>query len=295
MHPSHCFLLAAIAFSSLQCLSAGNPVIDALKSKGGETKESNGVVTEVSFRDCTSLAAADYAIIRGIPGLKVLSLGLGANDTSLAALGVMPEVERFSTNGLDATDEGIRVLASWPKLKTFAMFHPGKSFTGTGLAALAESHVFESLTVAGSTKFGDVGMAAVGKLKGLKGFRTWHTGVTVEGVKHLAGLPNLSSLTLGQCLSYAPPTTLDDGVLPILAEIQSLESLGLGEARLSFDALTKLKALPKLKRLSLDGIQITGGDSRALEKQLPGAQVTWKAPSEAYIKRIDKLFGTSKG
>jgi hypothetical protein len=148
----------------------------------------------------------------------------------------------------------------------------------------------ESLTVGGSTQFADAGMAAVASLKGLKSFRTWHTGVTIEGVKQLAALPDLASLTLGQRLSNTPPTTLADDCLPVLATMSALETLTLTEARLSLNALSYLKHLPKLKRLNLDGIDLAGNDLLALKQILPKTDVRWTAPKEADKKRIDALF-----
>lgn len=284
-------LLGWLTFAFVPCLCAEDAdIAAALKGKGAEITETKGVATGVSFRDCTKFAADDFASLGKLTKLRQVSLGAGANDATLRALGAPPELEVLSTNGLDLTDDGVRLIAAFKKLKNLALFHPGKNFTGAGLDALAEIPL-ESLTVAGSTQFADEGMAAVGKLKGLKGFRTWHTGVTLAGVKQLAGLKNLTSLTLGQRLSYKPPTTLADDCLPVLAELSSLESLSLGEARLSLQALSQLKKLPKLKRLVLDGVEISESDFAALKTQLSNVDVKWTKPSDVFRKRIDALFG----
>jgi hypothetical protein len=294
-HPTMRLLLTCIALLFTTSLRANDAAIAAaLKSKGAEITETKGVITGLSFRDCTKFTDADFAQVRQLTQLKLLSLGAGCNDHTLIALGALPELENLSTNGLDATDEGIRVLTACKKLKSFALFHPGKNFTGTGLAALAQMPALESLTVGGSSQFADAGMAAVATLKGLKGFRTWHTGVTLEGVKHLTALKNLTSLTLGQRLSNTPPTTLADDCLPILATLTSLESLNLNEARLSLPAITQLKNLPKLKRLNLDAIDISDTDLTALKKELPKTDIRWAAPKDSEKKRIDALFGTAK-
>ena len=284
--------IALVFTSSLHANDA--TIAAALKSKGAEITETKGEVTGVAFRDCSKFAAADFAQVRELSKLKQVNLGAGCNDGTLQALGALPELEVLSTNGLDATDAGISVLTACKKLKTFALFHPGKNFTGTGFAALAQMPALESLTVGGSNQFADAGMAAVATIKGLKGFRTWHTGVTIEGVKQLAALKNLTSLTLGQRLSYTPPTTLADDCLPVLAELNSLESLNLTEARLSLEAVAQLKKLPKLKRLNLEGIEMAESDLAALKQQLAKTDVRWTAPKDAEKKRIGALFGAGK-
>ena len=288
-------VLTCIALAVTAPLRANDAAIAAaLKSKGAEITETKGEVTGVSFRDCSKFTAADFAQVRELSKLKQVSLGIGSNDGTLKALGALPELEVLSTNGLDATDAGISVLTACKKLKSFALFHPGKNFTGSGLAALAQMPALESLTVGGSSQFADAGMAAVATIKGLKGFRTWHTGVTLEGVKQLTALKKLTSLTLGQRLSYTPPTTLADDCLPALAELTSLESLNLTEARLSLAALEQLNKLPKLKRLNLDGIDLAESDVAALKQQLAKTDVRWTAPKEVEKKRIDALFGAGK-
>jgi len=288
-------LIAFLALAITPPLFAKDPdIAAALKAKGAEITETKGAVTGVAFRDCTVLGAGDYAQLRQIAQLKSLSFGKGFNDAAIQALGALPELEMLSTNGMDVSDDAIRALTVCRKLKTVSIFHPGKSFTGRGLAAFAELPAIERLTVAGSPEFADAGMEAVAALVQLKEFRTWHSGVTLDGVKKLRALKNLASLTLGQRLSYTPPTTLSDEAVRVLAECPSLESLALQEARLTLPALAQLKKLPKLKRLTLDGIDIAESDIAALKQQLPKTDVRRTAPTEQNKKRIEALFKTAK-
>ncbi len=272
-------------------LRAGDAeILTALKSKGAEIAETKGVATGLAFADCSKLTAGDYAQIRQVASVKTLSFGKGFDDAGLKAIGAATGIETLSTNGMDVSDEGLRALAEWKGLKSFAVFHPGKRLTGTGLAALAALPHFERLTVAGSVMFADEGMAAVATITQLKNFRTWHSGVTAEGVKKLAALKNLTSINLGQRLSYTPPVTLSDAALPVLAELPLLEDVTLGEARLTLGALSQLTKLTHLKRLTLDGIEIAESDIAVLKQQLPKTDVRWTAPSEAGKKRIGALF-----
>ncbi len=134
------------------------------------------------------------------------------------------------------------------------------------LAALSALPQLERLTVAGSVGCGDAGMAAVATITQLKNFRTWHSDLTPEGVKKLAALKSLTGITPGQRLSYTPPATLSDAALPVLAELPLLEDIALQEARLLVGALSELKKLKHLKRLTLDGIDIPASDVAALKQ-----------------------------
>lgn len=283
-----CFL-ATLLFTSL--LQGGETeIIAALKGKGAELTELKGVVTGLSFRDCSALTADDYAQMKQLTQVKRLSFGKGFNDESLKALAGMTTLESLSTNGMEVSDDGVRVLAACTGLRSIAFFHPGKRLKGAGLAALVTLPHLESLTVAGSAEFGDEGMAAIATITQLKNFRTWHTGVSAEGVKKLSTLKQLTSINLGQRLANAPPVTLSDAALPVLAELPLLEDVSLQEAPLTLNALSQLKKLSHLKRLTLEGIEIAESDLASLKQQLPDTRVSWTPPNEAAKRRISSLF-----
>ncbi|EDY21147.1 hypothetical protein CfE428DRAFT_1440 [Chthoniobacter flavus Ellin428] len=271
---------------------AGDPaVVAALQAKGAQVTETAGEITGLAFKDNKGLTDADYRQIRGLDHLKMLGCGAGLDDAGLKALAGLPALEQLSTNGMTASDEGVRTLAACKALRSIAFFHPGKSFTGTGLAALAAIPNLERLTVAGSTEFGDDGLAAVAQIAHLKEFRTWHAGATVEGIRKLQALKELKSLTIGQRLANKPPVMVSDDTVAAVAGMPSLEMLSLQEARLTLPALGKLKQLPNLKRLTLDGIDIPEAQIAELRQELPKADIKWTAPNEAARKRIDGLFG----
>ncbi len=287
-------LAAALTASPTAAVAADAGLAAALRAKGAEVTEASGEIVGVTFKDNTGLTAADYALLQQIPHLKTLGCGIGLDDAALKALAGLPALELLSTNGMKGSDEGVAALASIKTLQNIAFFHPGKGFTGIGLAALASLPKLERLTVAGSNEFGDAGMAAAAKLTHLTEFRTWHNGVTLEGVKKLSALGNLRSINLGQRLSSTPPATLTDEALPVLAGIKSLEVISISETRLSLPALQAFKQLPKLKRLTLDGIDISEADVAALRQQLPQVDVKWNAPTDAFKKRIQSLFPPAK-
>jgi len=262
-----------------------------LRELGAKVTEAKGVVTSVDAADCSKWTEADFKQLGQLGHLKNLSMGAGLSDATLPLLAGLAELETLQTNLATVSDEGVQGFAALKSLRTLKFFHPGKSFTGTGLAKLAELPRLSSLTVAGSLAFGDEGMAAVAMLPHLREFRTWHAGSTLEGMKKLSALKELKSLTLGQRLAYAPPTSLSDETVAVLAGMKSLETLQLEEARLKFDALVQLKQLPELKKLILEGIDLAEADVDRLRVELPKVEVKWTAPNETYLKRIRALFG----
>jgi len=286
--PALCLLSIFLLGTSLY--GGDGEVIAALKAKGAQISETKGVATGLSFPDCSGLTAADYAQLRQLSAVKLLSFGKGFDDAGLKAIGPATGIETLSTNGMDISDEGISALAAWKGLKSIAFFHPGQRFTGPGLAALTTLPQLERLTVAGSVAFADDGMGAVATLTQLKNFRTWHSGVTIEGVRKIAALKNLTSLYLGQRLSNTPPVLLSDAALPVVAELSLLEDVTLSEARLTPGALGQLQKLTHLKKLTLDSIDIAEADLAALKQQLPKTDVRWTPPNEAARKRIEALF-----
>lgn len=266
-------------------------IVKSLKDKGAQFKESKGAWVELRIDDGSKLSEADWRGVGKLTGLKTLTFGAGLTEKSLALFAGLPEVQYFQCNLMQFTDDGVKTFARFPKLRTLKFFHPDKAFTGAGLVHLAELQHLEQLTVAGSFAFGDEGMAAVAKLKSLKEFRSWHAGQTLEGLKKLADMPNLKVLYLGQRLTYKPPAFPSDEAIAVLAEMKSLESLQLDEARLSLTALRRLKQLPALKKLTLGGVEIPEGDVEQLRKDLPGVDVKWTKPDAVYQKRIRALFG----
>ena len=285
-------LLAAASLFLLPAAHAEEPSpVDPAKINGAEVVEVKKEVVGLNLKDATVPTEEDYRKIRQLDHLKTLSFGRGLDDARLKLLAGMPQIESFTTNGAHITDDGIRTMATFPALHNLTFFHPGKDFHGVGLAALADLPNLESFSVGGSTAFADPGLAAVAQLTHLREIRVWHTGATIEGVKALGALKGLRSLVLGQRLSAKPPVTLNDDTVAVLADFPALESLTLQEARLSLPALGKLKGLSKLKRLTLDGIDLSEADLAALRQQLPGVEIKWTAPSEPGLRRIGELFG----
>jgi hypothetical protein len=263
-------------------------IIQALKDKGATVTDVKGVLSVNAT--CTKWTDDDYRQLAQLKRVKSLGLHVGLTDSALALLSDLSELEAFSANGMALSDEGIKSLAKFKKLRSVVFYHPGKDFSGAGLAYLADLPDLEGVVAAGSFAFNDEGMAAVAKLTHLKSFTSFHAGYTNVGVKHLQELKNLKSVNLGQRLTNKPPACPTDETLAILAEIKSLESINLVEARFTLSALGQMKKLPALKRLTLAGVDIPEMDVELLRKELPKVEVKWTEPNEGSLKRIRALY-----
>lgn len=275
-------LLCLLLLSAVSSFAAD---VEALKKLGAKVTETGGVVTQVQVK-CDAFTEADFKTLGSFTTIKDLSIGgKTITDSTIVLLTGLTELERLSTDGIQLTDAGYKHFAAFQKLKTIAFFHPAfrsKDFTGSGLIELKALPKLESLTFAGSTA-GDAALAAIGQLTQLKGFRTWHTAQTQGGNAHLAKLP-LTSLRIGQRLpewGKDMPISFDESTMAVIAQIKTLESLELTEARLSGKIIPQLKALPKLTKLKIETVDISEADVEAIKVALPNCRVEFKPMTDA--------------
>jgi hypothetical protein len=274
--------LCIFGFSALQ-LSAAD--VGTLQKIGAKVTETAGVVTQVNVK-CDAFTEADFRTLGSFMTIKDLTIsGKTITDETLALLTGLTELERLSTDGIQLTDDGFKKFTAFQKLKSLSFFHPAfrsEKFTGSGLAHLKALPKLEKLTFAGSTA-GDAAMEAIGQLTQLKEFRTWHTAQTQAGNTHLLNLP-LKALRIGQRLpewGKDSPISFDESTLATIAQIKTLESLELTEARLTAKIIPYLKALPKLTQLRMETVDMTDADVNAIKAALPSCIVDFKPMSHA--------------
>ena len=283
--------LQAVAFS----LHADDAAVaKQLEALGGKITSKDGVVSQVAFNDCSKLGEAEFKLMGQLTKLKSLTLYNkcnGLNDATVVPLTELKELEFLGTDGAQFTDEGLKQLAKFKNLKSASFFHTSfgmKGFKGTGFGHLKDCPKLERLTVAGIS-MSDEGFAAIATITQLRDFSTWHTYQTEAGNAELAKLPNLKVLKLGQRLprTGVKEPSLSDASIPTLAKMASLETLKIGEARFTVEALKQLKALPKLKLLNIYESEITSGDIEQLRKELPMAKVELEPLTEAQRKKLE--------
>ncbi|WP_395739065.1 hypothetical protein [Prosthecobacter sp.] len=258
--------------------------VAALQKLGAKVTEAGGVVTQVQV-DCEKFSEADFRTLGGFTTIKNLSIsGKTITDETIGLLTGLTELEMLSTNGIQLTDAGYKHFAAFQKLKSLAFFHPAfrsKDFTGSGLVELKKLPNLERLTFAGSTT-GDAAMEAIGQLTQLKDFRTWHTAQTQAGNAALMKLTRLTGLRMGQRLpewGKDSPASFDESTMGVIAQMKTLESLELTEARLSAKIIPQLQALPKLVKLKIETVDISEADVEAIKAALPKCKVEYKAMS----------------
>lgn len=259
--------------------------VESLQKLGAKVTQTGGVVTQVQVK-CDAFTEADFKALGSFTTIKDLTIsGKTITDDTIVLLTGLTELERLSTDGIQLTDDGWKHFAKFQKLKSLAFFHPAfrsEKFTGSGLAHLKSLPNLERLTFAGSTA-GDVALEAIGLLTQLKEFRTWHTAQTQAGNAHLARLP-LTSLRIGQRLpswGKDSPISFDESTMTVIAQIKTLESLELTEARLSTKIIPQLKALPKLTKLKIQTVDIPAADVEAIKAALPNCKVDFEPMSDA--------------
>lgn len=267
------------------CASLQAADVATLQALGAKVTETAGVVTQVNVK-CDAFTEADFRTLGSFTTIKDLTIsGKTITDDNLALLTGLTELERFSSDGIQLTDAGYKHFAAFQKLKSLAFFHPAfrsEKFTGSGLAELKALPKLERLTFAGSTA-GDAAMEAIGQITQLKEFRTWHTAQTQAGNAHLLKLTNLTGLRIGQRLpswGKDSPISFDESTMATLAQIKTLESLELTEARLTAKIIPHLKALLKLAKLKIETVDISAADVEAIQAALPNCKVDHKPMSE---------------
>lgn len=260
--------------------------VESLQKLGAKVTQTAGVVTQVNVK-CDAFTEADFKTLGSFTTIKDLTIsGKTITDDMLALLTGLTELERLSSDGIQLTDDGYKHFAAFKKLKSLSFFHPAfrsEKFTGSGLVHLKALPNLESLTFAGSTA-GDAAMEAIGQLTQLKGFRTWHTAQTQAGNAHLVKLTSLTALRIGQRLpswGKDSPVSFDESSMTTIAQIKTLESLELTEARLTARIIPQLKELPKLTKLKIETVDISAADVEAIKAALPACKVDFKPMTDA--------------
>ncbi|HEY1048128.1 MAG TPA: hypothetical protein VGE39_00175 [Prosthecobacter sp.] len=263
----------------------------ALEKLGAKVTQTAGAVTQAQVK-CDAFTEADFRTLGSFTTIKKLTLsGKTITDETLRLLTGLTALEELSTDGIQLTDDGYKHFEAFQNLKSLAFFHPAfrsEKFTGSGLVHLKVLPKLERLTFAGSTA-GDAAMEAIGQITQLKEFRTWHTAQTQAGNAHLLKLTNLKGLRIGQRLpewGKDSQVSFDESTLATLAQIKTLESLELTEARLTAKIIPQLQALPKLIRLKIQFVDIPPADVEAVKAALPNAKVDFEPMSDADVEAM---------
>jgi hypothetical protein len=99
-------------------------IVKHLEDKGAKITTAKGALT-VSVGDCSNWTEADYKALGSLTRVTNLSFGPGFTEQALPLLAGLTELEALATNGMQVTDDGVKALAQFQKLRRLAFFQLG--------------------------------------------------------------------------------------------------------------------------------------------------------------------------
>jgi internalin A len=232
-----------------------------------ELKSLPGIV-DLNLRYAEYVTDEGLSAIKGWRKLKRLNVhGAKISDTTLEHISGITTLESLDIGSGMVTDIGLERLTSLPNLKELTI--GGNKLTDAGLQALRQMPSLTYLDLGGrqgtdanvwAIRMSDVGLDAILSLKALRELRFACTsiGVGLEGARFAE-------------VSYVSVTT---GWLEKMKALPKLEKLTLqGCNRLNDDSVRALAALPRLSQVDLKGSAITEKGIAALKTAKPGIQV----------------------
>jgi hypothetical protein len=199
--------------------------------------------------------------VLAIPMLQVLDVLDITRPGRLAGFSSATALEVFRCNvGLSEAD--LLAIAEGPSLREIGI--QSSALTPRALEALLKMPALESLDLEG-TSFDDSMAVQVSASRSLRSLDVGGTPLTRIGLQHICRMKHLKSLDLWA-------TKITEGDLDLLATMPQLEYVSLGgvEGDTTFDAkrlLPKLRAIPSLRRIWLDGVRLDEHQRVILEKQ----------------------------
>ena len=288
------FWLLSLGLVAAPTTPAPVPVaLEPLKAKIGNTYSWKGVT--LSFRAETTITEDQFKAIEGL-GLRLISTGgKGVTNDALGRLAKL-DPEGLSLDGTALTDDGFQNLAAMKSLRWLSVGHTLNAkdgFTGVGFAQLKSLSSLERVSFGGSGSR-EAAFTAIGELTQLKEFSSWHTQYGDPAHPYLLKLKNLEALRLGNSLKRYDgkprQLCLTDATIATIAQVTSLKSLNLMQAKLSLPALLSLKNLPQLATLRLDDIDLSAADYEKLRAALPRVKLTGKPLSDAERTKLEEFL-----
>ena len=210
------------------------------------------------------------AAIKGWKKLKRLNAhGAKFSDTTLEHISGITTLESLNLGSGMVTDIGLERLTTLPNLRELTI--GGNKLTDAGLQALRQMPSLTYLDLGGrqgtdaniwAIRMSDLGLDAILSLKDLRELRFACTsvGVGLEGARFAE-------------VSYVSVTT---GWLEKMKALPKLEKLQLeGCDRVSDDSVRALAALPGLHQVDLKGSNVTEKGMAALRAAKPGIQISY--------------------
>jgi len=202
----------------------------------------------------TAVTDANAAALFKLPNLRILRLDkTSVSDAGLASPSVtLVELYLSSTK---VTDAGLAILDGTPKLEALGLGHTAAS--DATIARIAKLSALRTLVLSG-TRADQAVLVELGKLKELERLYLDESRADASLVMALHGRP-LRVL-------HIAATNVTDEAASSLGSLSQLEELTIGDTRLTPQVAANLTAWPRLRTLSLLGLEITDAQLPAIAK-----------------------------
>jgi len=174
--------------------------------------------------------------------LHTVRANLFLKELDIVAIAKCATLQELGIQGAELTPLAIAALLSLPLLHSLDV--EGSNFDDGMAQQLSTSTVLAQLDV-GATQITRAGLAHLVSMKQLRSLDLWATGLGVDDLELLTELPNLDYVSVG-----------------------NFDRLDV--ARL----VPLLLSLPALKRVWLDGVEVTDDQEAALERKLESVRIT---------------------
>jgi tetratricopeptide (TPR) repeat protein len=201
--------------------------------------------------DCKggSLYEDDLQSLKGLTKLRSIELKVskgGFTGAGLKHLANLRNLEKLNIDGLESiTDEGFLMVRHLKSLRKILFEHMGdaRSFTGSGLAGLADLPKLESLRFEDSCRIGDDGLRHLQTISSKRFVKLAFTNcpITTDGLKHLKSLKTLQTLIITEA-------NIKDSGLKHLTGLTNLRYAGFSRTRVTDAGCKMLRdAIPNLE------------------------------------------------
>lgn len=224
------------------------------------------------FWHCTAFSAAGLAAFQGMPQLALLGVdGKHINDEAMRYIAAMSGLRMLVGQGALASDRGFAELSRSRSIE-YIWGRECPNLTGEGFAALAAMPKLRGLAVS-CKRVDDDALSKLPEFPALRELMPMD--LSDSGFRHV-GRCNLERLWCMYCRDtgdtatehiaslnlrtyYAGMTQITDRSLEILSRMNSLEVLEFWQcAGLTDEGIAKLKILPRLREMALDGLPGVG-------------------------------------
>lgn len=215
------------------------------------------------------------------PNLMTLNMAkMGVDDSQFTHLASLSSLRRLDAIETDLGDTGMLSIGKLTSLRHLDISRT--AVTSQGFRAVKNLTNLEDLFAA-SLKLNDDCISSLEHLTKIKSLGLGGSCVSDKGMVYLAKLKNLQDLYLARS-----PVT-DKGLAPVLANCKDISNLDVANTDVTVKLLPALKALPKLRSLTVTTRRFTPAQLNLMRKTLPQCLIKDENPSWAPVGMFEPL------